>query len=441
MQDLTPATALRIAAATGTPLLVAAALAAAAYATGDGRLDPTFGRGGRVVTVVGKASPLRGSPSDDAEALIVQPNGKLVAAGSSVGADGVNGVLIRYLRNGTLDPTFGKRGIESSPGLSFNALLVQPDGKLVAAGQDGLDRMALRRYRPDGRPDASFGIGGIVSASFAPAKASIDALIRQPDGKIVIAGGTNEGNSDASLPHQIVVARYGADGRLDPTFGNGGKVVTTVGTFSQPRAVVAQADGRIVIAGHGRDWIGGDFVLLRYLRNGRPDASFGTRGIVETQITSHGSEAFAVVVQPDGKLVAAGSAWTPDGNGHMFALVRYTANGKLDPSFGRGGVVTAKTGEAVGRAMVGRAMVRQPGGKLVVAGAGGLGFLLARFQANGVLDRSFGNRGFATNSFGKGSYSGAAALVRQADGNLVLLGFTFIHAGAEHFALARYITQ
>jgi uncharacterized delta-60 repeat protein len=273
-----------------------------------GDLNPTFGVGGKVTTDFGNA--------DAAFALVLQPDGKLVAAGHSITleAQTANFALARYLPAGSLDPTFGAGGLVTTDLGGFDAafaLVLQPDSKLVAAGrscQEGTPcDFVLARYLPDGSLDGSFGVGGKVTTD-VELRGQVNALVLQPDGKLVAAGETFDGPSD------FVLARYLPDGSLDGSFGVGGKVTTDFGSFDFVSALVFQPDGKLVAAGDS----GVSFALARYLPDGRLDPTFGVGGLVTTDFGNFDDGgARALVLQPDGNLVAAGFA------GPDFALARY----------------------------------------------------------------------------------------------------------------------
>ena len=398
-----------------------------------GALDPSFGGDpapGLVVTDVGGL--------DSARAIIRQPDGKLVAAGSN----GSDFVLVRYNTDGSLDSSFGDQGIVTTDINSntneANALIIQPDGKLVAAGYafSGGQKFALARYNPDGTLDDSFGDEGIVVSDFGIV---INALIIQPDGKLV-AGGRGTGTA-------FGLARYLSDGTLDPDFGNQGTVITPIGIADILNALIIQPDGKLVAAGRAN--IAGDvnFALARYNPNGTLDDSFGNgTGIVTTDFAGTGAqdEANALIIQSDGKLVAAGRTGTAAVAN--FALARYLTNGDLDPSFGDGGKVTTDFNVAQDIAF---ALRLQPDGKLVAAGQTGIGvasnFALARYLTNGNLDSSFGGGslgpkpGTVITDFDAGEDI-ARALVFQAEGTqlkLVAAGRGTI-AGDANFGLAQY---
>ena len=302
-----------------------------------------------------------------------------------------------------------------------NALAIQSDGKIVAAGRKGR-AFAVARYTRDGRLDRSFGTSGKLVTTFHLARAreaaaphGAAAVAITGDGKIVAAGGSG---SDFAL------ARYLPDGHLDPTFGSGGKVVTDVGARPKridlyqrgANALAIQADGRIIAAGAGP----GVFALVRYTEDGRPDPSFGSGGMVFTSFgpsPPYVQAARAVAVQTDGKIIAAGFGGSA---GSTFALARYLPDGHLDPTFGSGGKVVTGTG---GDASVAFALAIQPDAKIIAAGWFGprpvdTGPVVVRYTPTGELDPSFGRGGKA----GGGGENGAYAAALDRHGRIVLAG-------------------
>jgi uncharacterized delta-60 repeat protein len=359
-----------------------------------------------------------------------------------------------YAKAGDLDSTFGVGGKVTTDigGVAgpdqANALTVQADGKLVAAGSafSGASfdfNFALARYNSDGTLDTSFGIGGKVTTDFVGQFFSgndrANALAVQADGKLVAAGVTE-------IPGQgifFALARYTPDGTLDPTFGTGGKVTTRIADVAMAFALAAQADGKLVTAGWaaGTGTGGYDFALARYNTDGSLDTGFGTGGTVTTDFGGgQQDEAHALVVQADGKLVAAGSGQRSLESSSDFALARYTPDGTLDPRFGTGGKVTTNMGVGFNLDEI-RGLVAQGDGKLVAAGftfsgpGPGWDFGLVRYRTNGVLDATFGTRGKVITDFASGDEAFALAL--QADGKLVAAGSAITAAGLD-FALARY---
>ncbi|TMA36915.1 MAG: hypothetical protein E6J79_11995 [Deltaproteobacteria bacterium] len=303
----------------------------------SGDLDFTFGRGGQVTTDV--------SPDDEAFAIVAEPDGRLVAAGRAGGSF----ALVAYDRDGMLDAIFGRSGRVTT---SFQAdagafaLLLQPDGKLVAAGRAG-GAFALARFAGDGTLDPIFGRSGRVTTAF-DTDAEARALVLQPDGKLVAAG---RAGGDFAL------ARYEPDGTLDPFFGRSGRVRTAFSADAEAFAMALEPDGKLVVA--GRD--GGRIAIARYGADGLLDAFFGSGGEVTTAFSGD-AVAFAVALDCEGSIVVAGR--TVGDGGSRFALARYDRRGVLDPVFGSGGqVTTAFSGRDEARALV-----LQPDGKPVAAG-------------------------------------------------------------------------
>lgn len=385
----------------------------------EGELDPTFGSGGEVTTHF--------AGSDQANAIVIQPDGKVVTAGYTAGS---KIALARYNVDGSLDSSFGSGGqVTSSFQVAGYALVLQPDGKLVVAGSNG--GMALARYNPNGTIDSSFGSSGLATINFSEGSGRARALLLQTDGKLVAVGFVDNQSRDL-----FALARCNPDGSLDSTFGNGGKVVTTIGgVYDTAVAAALQADGKIIAAGTVR--LGGSdyFGLARYNPDGSSDVTFGMNGQVTT---AFGSAALAgLALQPDGRMVAAGS--TSIGTSRAFALARYNADGSLDSGFGAGGKVTAEFAE--GYAVAGE-IALAPEGRIVAAGTfsatNASGFALARFNFDGSLDSSFGNSGRVTSVFNNSSGATANAVALQTNGKIVLAGFVRQASLDYDFALARY---
>jgi uncharacterized delta-60 repeat protein len=235
-------------------------------------------------------------------------------AGVAIGAIAGLGAIAVFAAAGNLRPSLtpGGRGTvvtSVGPGDSWaTALVLQPNGKLVAAGE--CPGFTLVRFRPDGSLDASFGQGGKVLTAVGGGGAAF-ALVRQPDGKFVAAGQSGT----ALQTSHVAQVRYEPDGSLDQTFGGGGKVTTRVGSGdSGVSALVREPDGKLLAAGSSKKGslekgsLRKYFTLVRYNRNGTLDVTFGRLGTVTTAVGSGDSTTFALDLQPDGKLVAAGQA-------------------------------------------------------------------------------------------------------------------------------------
>ena len=384
------------------------ATASQAAATG---LDLSFGSGGEVTTSFT-------DQDDEVHAVAIQPDGKIVAAGSA-GPDAF--ALARYNADGTLDTQFGESGMVTTDftdgqDVAFG-VAIQADGKIVAAGAAGYASFALARYGTDGTLDPTFGDGGMVTTNFTNEGDFARDVAIQTDGKIVAAGPSSGGGAA-----DFALARYDPDGTLDPTFGDGGMVTTNFGHRDDPWGITLQADGKIVAAGYGA----GSFALARYDTDGTLDETFGTDGQVAGDI---GGAAFGVATQGDGGIVAMGTSDS------KFALARFDADGTLDPTFGKHGLLTS---DLIPWEAGARIAIQQDGRILSVAA--GPNFTVVRFNPDGTPDSTFGTDGTTTIDFGPSfdsAYSTAVAL--QDDGNILAAGSASVSKTDSDFALARYL--
>ena len=441
-----------------------------------GSLDAGFGGRGFVTTAIGPGN-------DRAHAMAIQTDGRIVVAGYSHNGNNNDFAVVRYTADGTLDDTFGTVVSDSTrsgkvttaigPGNDeAHAMAIQTDGRIVVAGYShngNNNDFAVVRYTADGTLDDTFGTvvsdstrSGKVTTAIGPGNDEAHAMAIQTDGRIVVAGYSHNGNNN-----DFAVVRYTADGTLDDTFGTvvsdstrSGKVTTAIGPRTDKAyAVAIQADGRIVVAGYSYIFRSRhDFALVRYTADGRLDDTFGTvvsgstrSGKVTSSFGMPGSYdlANAVAVQPDGKIVAAGYA------GSQFALARYTAAGTPDITFGADndadGDMDGDTVTPIGPSMnAARAMALQPDGRIVAAGFSyrhhsyrSVDFALARYTAAGTLDDTFGTvvsgttrSGIVTTAIGSDN-ARAYAMAIQADGRIVVAGSSR-NGSNDDFAVARY---
>lgn len=415
----------------------------------DGDLDPLFGSGGTVMTDINRSTDL-------AEAVAIQADGKLVVVGLAYKNNDYSNedfVVTRYNTDGTLDPTFGRGGKVRTDfqGLAAvpSSVVIQPDGRIVVAGGafplfTFAGDFKVVRYNPNGSLDTSFGNGGIVTTNFPQGSYAFDVAL-QPDGKIVAAGTVFVAfNPGESSDTDFALARYNPDGTPDATFGSGGQVSTDfVGFEDDAFSILIQPDGKIVAVGSANDPATFyDFAAARYLSNGTIDTTFGVGGRVRTDFGDQNFDrASTAALQPDGRIVAAGFAISQGGGVQNFAVARYTSGGVLDTTFSRDG----KTQIDFGNCCQGATKVLlQSDGKIITVGgsngeSGDDDFLLARLSRRGSLDPTFGVGGQVRTSFGdlNGGANGAAI---QSDGKIVAVGFqaTFSNQFA-NFALARYL--
>ena len=336
----------------------------------DGSPDAGFGTLGRVNTVFNTGA------SGTAADVAIQPDGKIVVAGRTRDTTipgGDNFGVRRYNADGSPDTGFGTLGLASVDfaGLQDEAFAValQSDGKIVVAGTASsgagvLTDLALARLNSNGSVDASFGKAGKQLTDVAGGFDSLADMVIQPDDKIVVLGNiSNAGSNIIELP---ALVRYSSTGIPDASFGTLGKVIDVKG---QPaNALALQADGKIVVGGASAPGtINSAFAVKRYLADGQTDNGFGTAGLVSTPFAAGSvSSGRAVAVQADGKIVLAGE--TSGGGAFVFdiALVRYTPGGQPDASFGTAGILTVDF--FAGRDFPGDIAI-QPDGKAVVVGS------------------------------------------------------------------------
>lgn len=279
-----------------------------------------------------------------------------------------------------------------------------------------------------GTLDTGFGMGGKASTHVGVGTNSVaNAMALQTDGKLVLVG-----YCPGALLNAFCALRYNPDGTLDPTFGAGGSVRTSVSAVSsQANAIALQADGKIVLAGQCAGGNNDDFCALRYNMDGSLDASFGIGGTVTTAISTGDDIARAVAVQPNGKILLVGGC-THQLAYSAFCALRLNADGSLDTSFGSGGKVIRATGSADA---VARSIAIQSDGKILLAGSCWQGsfelFCTHRYNESGSYDMSFAVFGFASTRIGTGTNSVANAITLQPDNKIVLVGYC---SGAMLFA-------
>ena len=411
--------------------------AASPVAARPGDFDPTFATNGIDIRHPGNGI-------DQATAVAIQSDGSIVVAGTTEQTNTQNDiVLFRYLGDGTLDGSFGNGGRVISDlgalpgGFDYaNCLLVLADGNILVAGASGrvgtgMD-FALARFAPNGTLDGGFGSGGKTFTALSTGLDTIHAMVVQDDGKIVVAGETDNESSGSNFAFGL--ARYTAAGLLDTSFGSGGKIISDLSTENDAAyGVAVQADGKIVAAGYSNNGDNDDVALVRYHANGTLDATFGSGGKVLTNFRSDGSGseyANAVAIQRDGKIVIAGS------NIYGMLVFRYRSDGTLDPSFGKGGKVLIDFDHRFAGA---NALALRPDGSMVVVGAryNDLDHDVATvsLKANGALDSGFGQGGKSIHSLGDGN-DRAFGVAIQADGKVLVAGETETGAGTNDYAMA-----
>ncbi|MBX7154762.1 MAG: T9SS type A sorting domain-containing protein [Candidatus Kapaibacterium sp.] len=395
----------------------------------DGSLDKTFGSNGIVTTDF--------SESDAGFSVIVQPDGKIIVAGTSV----TGFAIARYNSNGSLDNTFGVGGKQEtsfkddihSELCTGGAAVLQTDGKILMAGDvyfkgQGLQGdFAVLRYNSNGTLDTTFGKGGKVTTNVSNYENHAYAIAVQADGKILVAG---DANGSAGTHYGMALVRYNTDGSLDKSFNANGIIVYPLSVdsinYATAYTIAIQKDGKILIAGGGKA-ANGNITLLRFNNNGSIDNSFGNNGKVVTEVANTELDiAYSMVLQSDNKIVVVGTTDVGGTNSNII-LLRYNANGSPDNTFGTNGMVITD----VDTEDAGTSVVVQPDGKIIAVGASNGNIVVLRFNNNGSLDKSFNNNGKVITTIGGNSAAISVAL--QPDHKIVIAGLD-----NDDFVVARY---
>jgi uncharacterized delta-60 repeat protein len=416
-------------------LAVISSLLIVTLALAAGQLDTSFSQDGLQKTDFAGGD-------DGAEAVLIQPNGKIVAVGAKVNltTGNRNFALARYNSNGSLDTTFSGDGKQVTDlgrsDFAYDAAL-QSDGKIVVVGSScddaGCD-LAVARYMPGGSLDTTFsGDGKKVVDYGGQDNGSQGGVAIRSDGKIVIAGFFFDATKNALV---FAVYRLNSNGSPDPAFGGDGMVSFDFGNEDWTDTaydLALQSNGKIVVG--GSTWNRGTgeskFAVARLTSNGTLDSTFSVDGLKTTGFDTN-AESYALALQSDGKIVLAGH------NGGRFALARYNPGGSLDNTFSGDGRVTTPFFDSSGvqtEAICWDVAILS-NGNLVAGGEmynsnSGRNFAIVRYNANGSLDTAFGRQ---TINFSGFDNDIGRALGVQANGRYVLAGVS-----ETDFALARFL--
>jgi uncharacterized delta-60 repeat protein len=322
----------------------------------SGALDTSFGAGGRVFTDFGVSPGQLGSPNIPA-AVALQPDGRMIVVGHVWSNSAKGFALARYQFDGSLDSTFGDGGrvvtdIQGRHGVA-TSVAIHPSGDIYVGGYTEIgstwEDFVLARYHADGSLDTSFGNAGSVVTDFADATRCFqsdcldrpEAIALGRNGRVILAGWSRE---NATSREVLALAAYNSGGTADATFGSNGRVVTDIhsdGMQDRANDVAIQPDGYIVVAGMSQARVptgqAFDVAVARFTTAGTLDPSFGAGGVMTTDFASNDDSGEALLLQPDGRILVAGTTASPPPR--RFALLRYTVHGHLDPTFGNGGAV------------------------------------------------------------------------------------------------------
>lgn len=350
-------------------------------------------------------------------------------------------VLDAGAQAGSLDPTFGSSGIVTTDvdqvqNYGYGSVM-QPDGKIVVVGGSygPVDTVfTVLRYAGDGALDPTFGAGGIVQLNFNGLEAQGLEIALQTDGRIVVGGIATGTNYDFGL------ARLMPDGSLDSSFDGDGYMITNAGpSYDLICSVLVQPDGRILIAGIAFSPGANSWAIMRFEADGSPDTTFGTNGIAsEPADTATTTLPTAMALQPDGKILMAGrqgSAGTED-----FGLTRRNADGTPDLSFGNNGWAIWDINSTIDQP---GSLLIQPDGKIILCGVSTMniapfdwGVTLLRCDSDGSLDNGFGLGGIVTNPIAA-DYIPSVKSAFQQDGKIVTVA-QFNDSGVYKIILQRH---
>jgi uncharacterized delta-60 repeat protein len=396
-------------------------------------LDPSFGNGGIVETYFGQYVDSK------VHDMLLQPDGKIIVCGTTY-VNSFDFMMIRYLENGALDPSFGDNGKAFIDFDNLNnygmAYALQTDGKIVVVGHSNTpnyESISIARINANGTIDTSFGENGIVRQTTGSYECYGNDVVIQPDGKILVAG-------KGIYPPQgedFFLARYLEDGSLDTTFDGDGKVenINDLSSGAQP-VITLQNDGKILLSGMGGVAGQQHYCTMRFLDNGALDNTFSDDGIQLTLIPGDYNWPGNIIIQPDQKIVIAG--YSGPWQFEHFSIIRLDANGNLDGDFASAGVFTHSINQ--GLDLLNDVLI-QPDGKILACGYtitpnDGYDFVAMRLNEDGSIDSGFGENGVLNQTFSF-SESRAVAMAIQPDGKLLIAGdapdFT-----NHHTAIARY---
>lgn len=397
--------------------------------------DPNFGTGGQVLT---KIKP---SNDDIAQSVAIQADGKIVVAGNSFNMIGYSDMpVIRYKKSGKLDRTFNATGKKIIPDAFCNIVAIQADGKIVIGGSKAVGSntvFGLWRLNADGTTDNTFGTNGAQTVSFSGYVICF-AMVIQPDGKILIGG--NDGNFYAGHS-SLALARLTPSGQLDNTFDGDGKFSYSLTKKSLAcQKILLQPDGKIIAAGQldtiVDPYFRNEFFAMRLNADGSVDPSFGNNGMMRAK-NSNSDNCYNAGLLPDGRIVLAGfSQFTGYNTSSALCL---KSNGTVDQTFGTSGWVYLSFFNATSSIMYGVAV--QGNGKVILAGTAMYSpsyvnaIALARLNSDGTMDATFGNGGMDT-SFVSASGMGCNDVVLQPDGKIVITGYKM--QTHDYFMTARY---
>jgi len=393
--------------------------------------DSTFNGTGRKVFTVG-------GTLDFGDNIALQPDGKIIMTGASMYLGGMVSLgVCRLNPDGSFDNTFGTSGVSlvdlgglPSQGGFEPEIVIQPDGKIVVCGfgWGGSDEdMFICRLLPGGSLDPSFGTGGklLVSMLSAGMPDAAYAITADAPGNIYVCGSTRTGGTP--FTNDVSIVKLTPSGTLDPSFSGDGKLLLDLsGSWEFGYGIAVKADGKIIVTGYSG--FPADFFAIRLMPDGSYDPSFGTSGKTTIDImgTNVADECWGMTLANDGKIIMVGDAYDPATASYVATIVRLTADGAPDNTFGGDGITTVPVSPTT---TVLRNVIIQPDGKYLVSGSadmsGNEDFIVLLLNPDGSLDNTFNATGIYTMDV-TGQMKGdiGYGLALQSDGKILLSGNT-----------------
>ena len=409
-----------------------------------GELDTSFANAGKYLSDWGGTTAF-------GPGIALQANGALLIGGKNKTTTLDQFAAFRLSSSGALDTGFGVNGlVQTSFGNSTKAaandenikvVSLQFDGKILVGGEGnagGYGQHGVLRLNTNGSPDTTFGDKGKVLIDFGR-PSHVHDIKQQADGKLLVIGDYYAGTAGT-----LSLARLNLNGTLDTSFATGGKMLKSFGDTTNGHCVTPLADGRILTSGYvdtTTTGLSSAFFIMRLTASGAIDKSFGTDG--STLVQAGGSAANNYchwqLVQADGKiLVMGGSVINRVGD---VALIRLTADGMLDTSFGVGGiVVTDFTGSRSPTGEEAATGALQTDGKIVVAGYSEGRFVVVRYTSSGLLDSTFATGGKTFITVGSGGDDFGKSMLIQPDGKIAVAGYSK-NAGRFTMAVVRLLND
>ncbi len=393
----------------------------------SGFLDSTFGNNGKVVTDFGSEESINSIAFQSDKKIVAAGYYDLIK--KNLAFDWIVCALARYKTNGELDSSFGENGLITfdSSFSDLNAIIIQKDDKIAGTGyaypinSEGPAFLKIIQRQKNGEPDPSFGINGNVYFGDSITDFYGQAIASQGDGRFIVAGINNTINEwDSSF---VFVARFNNNGTLDSGFGNNGSKKITVGFQAYATGVAINSKGEIIISGYNTAKTNTGFsqpFVIGLTSSGELNKNFGNNGIAITHFKYNITIGSAALTS-DEKIIAAGSVQYGDNNN--FFLIKYNSNGIVDSSFGINGVVNSDLGYSDQITSI----AIQPDEKIVAAGSSFRAdinetyFALSRYSSDGKPDHTFGSQGRILTAF-SGHTNTLSKILLQADGKITAGG-------------------